>query len=86
MSNVPQARSARCLRTDRNRDKYSNSTKNFKQRNTREDSSDLDEKDTEFIAAMGSTSGKKLSTPLGLQKNSFKTSLFRETLFEYLSL
>ena len=36
---------------------YSNSAKNFKRPNTREDSSDLDKKNTVFIAAMRSTSG-----------------------------
>ena len=54
---------------------YSNSAKNFKRPNTREDSSDLDEKNTEFIAAMGSTSGKKCSTLLRLKKKLFQNSV-----------
>ena len=67
------------------RDKYSNSTKNFKRPNTREDSSDLDKKNTVFIAAMRSTSGKSFYRHPG-SKNMVSKKVFREKLFEYLSL
>ena len=71
-----------------NRDKYSNSTKNFKRPNTREDSSDLDEKKTERIAAMRSTS-RKIFQATRAQKKWFQKvffAKFREKLIEYLSL
>ena len=71
-----------CHSTDANfisRALYSNSLKNFKRPNTREDSSDLDEKNTLFIAAMRSTSGKKI-TCQRFPKNGFKQFFSRKTV------
>ena len=55
----------------RNRPRYSNSTKNFKWPKNREDSSDLDENLTESIAAMKTFISKNF-VAAGLQKNCFK--------------